>query len=151
MHARRSIPLIAVVGLTLASMLFIRPAAAAPPHAVPDQYIVVFKDTVADAEGKARGMAAQHGLALLHSYKHALKGFAAVIPAARLARLQADPDIAYINQDRVVAINDQTVPTGINRIDGELSSTISGNGSGTVNVDVAVIDTGIDIEHPDLN
>jgi subtilisin len=43
------------------------------------------------------------------------------------------------------------LPTGINRIDGELSTTVSGNGSGSVNVDVAAIDTGIDIDHPDLN
>jgi subtilisin len=50
-----------------------------------------------------------------------------------------------------VRIAAQTLPTGINRIDGELSSTVSGNGSGSVNVDVAVIDTGIDIDHPDLN
>ena len=27
----------------------------------------------------------------------------------------------------------QTLPTGINRIDGELSSTVSGNGGGAVN------------------
>jgi subtilisin family serine protease len=45
----------------------------------------------------------------------------------------------------------QTLPTGVNRIDGELSSTVSGNGSGSVNVDVAVIDTGVDLDHPDLN
>jgi subtilisin len=50
-----------------------------------------------------------------------------------------------------VTIAAQTLPTGINRIDGELSSTVSGNGSGSVSVDVAVIDTGIDLDHPDLN
>src|SRR3712207_7487706 len=37
------------------------------------------------------------------------------------------------------------------RIDGELSSTASGDGAGGVDVDVAVIDTGIDVDHPDLN
>ena len=45
----------------------------------------------------------------------------------------------------------QSLPTGINRIDGELSSATSGDGSGMVEVDVAVIDTGIDLDHPDLN
>ena len=46
----------------------------------------------------------------------------------------------------------QTLPTGIDRVDGELSSTLAGNGGGVdVNVDVAVIDTGIDLDHPDLN
>jgi subtilisin len=43
------------------------------------------------------------------------------------------------------------VPTGVRRIDGPLSGTISGNGAGAVDVDIAVIDTGIDLDHPDLN
>lgn len=150
MFARRFATLLAAIGLTLTTVLFSRPAAART-NAISDQYIVVFKDTVADPQGKARGLAAKHGLPLLHSYGHALKGFAAVVPPALLARLQADPDVAYINQDQIMTINAQTLPTGINRIDGELSSTVSGNGSGSVNINVAVIDTGIDLDHPDLN
>jgi subtilisin family serine protease len=59
--------------------------------------------------------------------------------------------VASVEPDRIVSIAAQTTPTGINRIDGELSSTVSGNGSGTVSVDVAVLDTGIDVDHPDLN
>jgi subtilisin len=132
-------------------MLSIRPAAAAPLNGIPDQYIVVFNNGISDATGKALRLAAHHGLALQHVYTHALKGFAAVVPAARLALLRADHDVAYVAQDQVVTISNQTLPTGIDRIDGELSSTVSGNGSGSVNVDVAVIDTGIDTSHPDLN
>jgi len=45
----------------------------------------------------------------------------------------------------------QCFPTGIDRIDGDRSSTGSGNGCGSVNVNVAVLDAGIDISHPDLN
>ena len=44
----------------------------------------------------------------------------------------------------------QTVPTGILRINGATSSALAGNGSGVVDVDVAIIDTGIDDTHPDL-
>src|SRR5438270_12179282 len=44
----------------------------------------------------------------------------------------------------------QCIPTGIDRIDGDLSSTKSGNGRGSVNINVAVLDTGIDVDHPDL-
>jgi subtilisin family serine protease len=151
MFVRRSLPTIILVGVTFAAILFVRPVAAAIPNAAPDQYIVVFKDGVADPAGKAHRLAAAHGLTLLHTYLHALKGFAAVIPTAHLAQIQADPSVAYITPDQVVSITDQTLPTGIDRIDGELSSTVSGNGSGTVNVDVAVIDTGIDRSHPDLD
>ena len=53
--------------------------------------------------------------------------------------------------DREVHLAAQTLPTGINRVDGERSSTVSGNGSGSVNVDIAILDTGIDTSHPDLN
>jgi subtilisin len=65
--------------------------------------------------------------------------------------VRSDSRVNYVAADRDVSIAAQTLPTGINRIDGELSTTVSGNGSGSVNVDVAAIDTGIDIDHPDLN
>jgi subtilisin family serine protease len=59
--------------------------------------------------------------------------------------------VLFVSQDRTVSIAAQSLPTGVNRIEGDLSSTRSGNGSGAVNVAVAVIDTGIDLDHPDLN
>ncbi len=167
--ARRFVTMLAVTALLLAALASGQTAEAAPSAAgaIPDQYIVSLKDTVADPEAAARGLAGRHGLGLLHTYRHALRGFAATVPPARLARLQADPDVAAIVPDRAVAIDAppvtqgkpgggggqpaQTLPTGIDRIDGELSSTASGDGSGAVEVDVAVIDTGVDLDHPDLN
>ena len=65
--------------------------------------------------------------------------------------MKDDARVEYVSIDRAVRIAAQTLPTGIDRIDGELSSTVSGNGSGSVGVDVAVIDTGIDLDHPDLS
>jgi subtilisin len=59
--------------------------------------------------------------------------------------------VAAVVVDQTFRVSAQTLPTGINRVDGELSSTVSGNGSGVVNVDIAVIDTGIDLDHPDLD
>ncbi len=142
----------AALSLTLVLTALSRPAAAAPQNGdkVPGQYIVVFKDSVAGVEAKVDALAAQHGLGVQRVYSHALKGFAAKIPDARLAKLQADPDVAFVDQDTVLSIDEQKTPTGINRIDGELSSTKAGDGVGAVNVDVAVIDTGI-IGHTDLN
>jgi len=119
---------------------------------VPDQYIVVLHDWVDRPAVEANIMALQHGLGLLHVYEHALKGFAAVIPAARLDSLRNDARVAFISEDRVVSIAAQNLPTGINRIEADLSSTASGNGGGTVTgIGVAVIDTGVDRDHPDLN
>ncbi len=152
MHSQIRSVFAASLVLALLFTAALNPAAAAPRNGdkVPGQYIVVLKDSVVDVEGKANALAAQHGLSVLRSYGHALKGFAAKIPDARLARLQADPDIAFIDQDTIMTIAAQTIPTGIKRIYGDVSSTKAGDGSGAVNVDVAVIDTGI-IAHPDLN
>ncbi|QLH08595.1 peptidase S8 [Candidatus Nitrosotenuis sp. DW1] len=59
--------------------------------------------------------------------------------------------MSYVEPDYEVQIFVQTIPTGINRIDADLSSTISGDAQNSVNVDIAIIDTGIDLKHPDLN
>lgn len=154
------------LGLTIACALSaLSPAVAAPStEKVPNQYIVVLKDNVTDVDGFTGKLAARHGLGVLHTYKAALKGFAATVPPGRLADIQADPNVASVVQDEVVSLpiekmakpggpgsQAQAIPTGILRINGDLSSAASGNGSGSVNVDVAVIDTGIQINHPDLN
>jgi subtilisin len=60
--------------------------------------------------------------------------------------------VASVHTDGVAHATAQTLPTGINRVDAELSPTAAIDGVDTrVNVDVAVIDTGIDLNHPDLN
>jgi subtilisin family serine protease len=158
--------------LTFAVVLtaFTTPVTAAPKNGdkIPGQYIITLKDSVAtaDVDTVVTRMSTGNGLGVLHTYKFAMKGFAATIPASKLVALRALPEVASIEQDTIVTLDPdeiqakpggdvgtfaQTLPTGINRIDGELSSTIAGNGSGTVNVDVAVIDTGIQTNHPDLN
>lgn len=128
---------------------------AASPHAGAaerraDRYIVVLKDSVAPGR-----VAAEHGrrfgVQVTHVYRSAIRGYAATIPEPALARLRADTRVAYLTIDRPVHAAAQTKPTGIRRTGGPISSTRSGNGFGSVSVAVAVIDTGIDVDHPDLN
>ena len=45
----------------------------------------------------------------------------------------------------------QTLGFSLDRVDAELSSTASGDGKGRVDINVAVLDTGIQPNHPDLN
>jgi subtilisin len=118
----------------------------------PDRYIVVFTDAVADPPGVARGMAAEHGLELRHTYSTALKGFAAVVPPARMAALRADPRVRYVTPDRVHQIHQQggLLPTGIDRIEAELHPSHL-EGAPPVDVDIAILDSGIDTDHPDLS
>jgi subtilisin family serine protease len=125
--------------------------AAPGPGIVPGRYIVVLQDSV-DAPTTARRLAAAHGMRLLSVYQHALKGFAAVIPDARVELLRQDPSVASIEPDRVIYALTQTLPTGVDRIEADQNALAAIDGVDTrVDVDLAVIDTGVDLDHPDLN
>ena len=117
---------------------------------IPGQYIVVVKAGY-DGRAVARDHARLAGADVLYTYRTALNGYAARLTPAGLAAVRADRRVAFVSADRTVHALTQTLPTGVNRIQGDASSTISGNGSGTVGTAVAVIDTGIDTSHPDLN
>jgi subtilisin len=116
-----------------------------------DRYIVVLKDGVASPAAVAHAHGRAYGLRVSHVYGSAIKGYAATLPTSALERLREDPRVASISPDRPMGILAQTKPTGIRRIAAPKSSTAAGDGVGTVGIDVAVIDTGIDLDHPDLN
>ncbi len=115
-------------------------------------YIIVFKDTV-DPTGAAQGLAKAYGLQAGFIYQHALKGMSAVIPEGRLNALQHDPRVSYVVADMERHIDTQTMPTGIQRIFADKNTNIDIDSADDyrVDVDVAVIDTGVDYQHPDLN
>jgi subtilisin len=137
-------------------------AASASAATIPGRYIVVLKDSVGDPGVVAREHTRADGAAVSHVYSHALKGYAAAIPDARVAAVKGDPRVAYVSPDttfqasaKASGCSDlnscQVLPTGVDRIDGDTSSTRAGDGRGSVNVNVAVLDTGVDPTHPDLN
>jgi PKD repeat protein len=117
-----------------------------------EAYIIVFKDTV-NPRVEVPEFAKAYGLQPGFVYEHALKGMSAMIPEGRLEGLQHDPRVAYIVKDLERSISAQTVPTGIQRIfaDDNANIDIDGSDDYRVDVDVAVIDTGIDFQHPELN
>jgi subtilisin family serine protease len=138
---------------------------------IDDQYIVVFKDM--DAKGKAVSPQLMRSaifsdysiksVAVVNKYNVALKGFTAKLDAATLAALKKDERVDYIEKDRIITLappcgtpvnpcdggggNDgggssgQVTPWGIARVGGPTAS----NGTAWI------IDTGIDLDHPDLN
>jgi len=127
-------------------------AAFAADKPAAGRYIIVFKDTV-DAGVQAPGLARSYGLQTGFIYTHALSGMSAVVPAGRLEALRRDPRVAYVAEDLQRSISVQEMPTGIQRIYADENAAIGINGSDDfrVDVDVAVIDTGVDFQHPDLN
>jgi hypothetical protein len=116
---------------------------------IPGQYIAVFKDHVRDHPAAAQALAAQHGLTVAYVYQSALKGFAFGGSPQAAAALARRPDIAYLEPDQVRQAWGQTIPTGINRADVEKAVDINGTDD-AIEVDVAIIDTGLDSDHPDL-
>ena len=130
---------------------------------VRDSFIFVFTDDVSTAEvtGRANAIARGNGGRLTHVYTTALKGFAAKMPGDAAARITAqNPNIAYFEPDAIAfafpkppwaggggdeedtTCSTQITPWGITRVGGPLPSTAS---------KAWVIDTGIDLDHPDLN
>jgi subtilisin len=142
---RRSTLLVALA-LGLGYLLPISAQAGAGAQA--GRYIVVLKDAV-DSRGVAELHAARYGLQVGHVYSYAIHGYSAVVQSDRLDALRADPNVAFVSQDGEVNATAQTLPTGINRIDAE--STTRSSADNTGGPAVAVIDTGIDASHPELN
>jgi subtilisin family serine protease len=156
--APRRSSMVRVLVLPLLLLAFLLPSVAQasprPGDVVAGSYIVTL-DAEAPAATVATDHAGRHGAVLDHVYRHALRGYAARMSASQARAVAADPRVVAVEQDRVVTTQakpggDQTAQAQT-RIDGELSSAASGNGAGAVSVDVAIIDTGIDVDHPDLN
>ena len=143
--------LVAIISLGLtAGPTMARSDRPAGDGVVEGSYIVTLRPGN-DPERDAPGLAKEHGGRATHVYKHALRGFSFEGSEQAAERLARHPKVRTVVPDRRVEASAQTVPTGILRIDGELSSTVSGDGAGAVNVDIAILDTGIDAGHPDLN
>jgi subtilisin len=141
--------------------IFMACGAVSAASAATGDYIVVLKDSVADPGAAAGTLAKRDGLRVSYVYRSALKGFAAAVPADRLSEVSADPNVESVEPDSTVHVAPTPVtPTpqpaqapsnAVLRIGGNVSSTRSGDGKGSVGINVAILDTGIQPDHPDLN
>jgi subtilisin family serine protease len=120
----------------------------AQPGPIAGKYIVLLH-----AGASPDAVAARHGLAPDFVYGTVVNGFAGSIPPGRLRALRNDPRVEAIVQDNAVyafakpgggggTTTSQVIPEGVRRI-----GTSSFNGAG---VGVAVVDTGVDLQHADL-
>lgn len=142
----RTTTLVSGIALAIASLVASPLSASADPAVA---VIVVLRDG-ADAPGAAAAHGRAYGADVSFVYTSALRGYAARVPADRLARLASDPDVAFVSEDRAVSTTDGhagELPYGVDRIDGEASTKAAANNAGPA---IAVIDTGSG-PHSDLN
>jgi subtilisin family serine protease len=125
------------------------------PAAVPDLYIVVFKDTVRNdaVEAKASALATRFGGQKRHTYRDAMRGFSVGMSAEKAAKLAADPSVASVEQvQRIGVLDTQNNPPnwGDDRID-QVSLPLNQSYTYPANpgqgVTVYVLDTGINASH----
>ncbi|MCP9763760.1 S8 family peptidase [Lacihabitans soyangensis] len=130
---------------------------------IPGKYIVVLKGTPetkgmpAAVRAKVVALLTANGAnasAIEHVYSTALTGFSAFLSPAQAQKLLASDAVDYIEQDAEVTISQkgkpgggttqpaQEIPWGITAVGG------AGSGAGKT---AWIIDTGIDLSHPDLN
>ena len=111
---------------------------------IPDQYIIVLKPKLSVAQlEKESNVVKEKGVEILDTYEHAFKGFVVRIANNQQAldMLQRDPEILAVERDQTVHTfgegelpeigrgiqSSQIMPTGINRVDADLSSQAVGN------------------------
>jgi subtilisin len=134
---------------------------------IPNQYIVLLKEdeitnTTTGLESVLQSLLTEVenlGADVPYVYKYASMGFAikasnnqTLTEALNIIRM--NPHVEFILQDQYIPFRSQRLPTGIDRVDGEqqlLSPTTIGNRERIVDADIAVIDSGIDLDHSDLN
>ena len=122
---------------------------AAVAGAAPDKSVIVVLKPGANPNRVAKRM----GVKVRHVYRHVFTGFAGTLPAAAVAARARDPQVALLADDTRIEAASQSLPTGIDRVEADQNAdaSIDGEPGPTLNVDVAVLDSGIDLDHPDLN
>jgi subtilisin len=130
------------------------PASRDDTHGRPDvagRYIVVL-DAGADTSRTVERMGRQKGVKADRTFGKAIKGFTARLDAKQRKALAADPTVVAVVPDEVIEVEAQHSPNGVRRIFGKSNTIARIDGvDERVDADVAIVDTGIQPNHPDLN
>ena len=141
----RSAVLMLIGALSMLSM----PAVGEPDFG---RYIVTLKDGT-DSNALSQSLTKQAGGKRGYVYSNALNGFSIEMPKASLNGLRNHPKVLLVEEDLAQQAIAQGIPEGITRIFASQNTAfdIDGVDDNRVDADVAILDTGIDVDHPDLN
>lgn len=149
--------------LAAAGVLALAGAGLATPASaqkIENSYICVFQPGLvskANVKAEANRAAEAAGGQVKHAYSSTIRGFAVNASARGVANMQAkNPRIAYCEQDQVMSVvqrrgkpgggggtaPSETTPWGVARV---------GGGERAASGRALVIDSGVDLDHPDLN
>ncbi len=147
---RRSIPFL-IAALTILGLFTSAPDATAAGKKSP-MIVVLDRDTDVDAAVKRdKG---KHGVKPTNVFKHAARGYAADLTPGQARAIERERSVMGVIPDTVVELVAQVTPPGVRRVRATSSPLTHINGvdlaSHRVNADVAIIDTGIQPNHPDL-
>jgi subtilisin family serine protease len=129
---------------------------ATAAHATPTTtatYIVVLRAGSTNVATEADRLTTEEGGRVDDVIDHSVHAFTVTATEAEAAAMALDPTVAYVERDRPVISEAQTTPAGVARVGASANPALRINGvdSARADVDVAVLDTGIDFQHPDLH
>src|SRR4051812_31843352 len=148
----RRAPWAALLLVVVAACAVLAPVASA---ADTKPYILILeKSSAAGARAATSDIADDEHFTPTQRYDDAVHGFAARLDAHDVAAVRDDPRVAAVVADRPVRMTaavplaaGDNAPTGVRRVEAATATTAREASS----ANVAVIDTGIDLTHPDLN
>jgi hypothetical protein len=119
---------------------------------IPHQYIVVLKNGVTENPQSVALQAISRGALVPFVYNNAIKGFAITIANKLvLNAILSIPSVDFVEPDIKVQAFSSPVSTGYSRVGGPLLVLDGSHPQVSVNAGIAIIDTGIDPTHPELN
>jgi len=130
---------------------------------IPFQHIVIVNDSLFNNTQSLRGtvqtltkIVENLGAEIIYRYNSSITGFTFKAPNQQVTdnivdKLSSDPGVKFMEQDKTVVSFSEQLPTGLERIDADKLYPIHKMASFSANVDIAIIDSGIDLDNPDLN